>query len=206
VSNNGFHGSENVVNILATLARELQKLNSPRARDSSTLPIDARDHAVISPTASHTSSRYESGSRADRPSKRRRVDSCGNPNVDLFLPLKEDLVDITTSLPPADILEETINVYFEFVQPWIPIIHETQFRRRVHNPEELPHLVVILHAIVTAAIRFVDPSVAMSADEVEKVTRQSRNFVTLTAMEKLSVENLQALIILAFNDVSTPSP
>lgn len=132
------------------------------------------------------------------------MDSCGNPNVDLSLPLKEDLVDITTSLPPADILEETINVYFEFVQPWIPIIHETQFRRRIHNPEELPHLVVVLHAIVTAAIRFVDPSVAMSADQVEKVTRQSRNFVTLTAMEKLSVENLQALIILAFNDVSTP--
>lgn len=134
------------------------------------------------------------------------MDSCGNPNVDLSLPLKEDLVDITTSLPPADVLEETINVYFEFVQPWIPIIHETQFRRRIHNPEELPHLVVVLHAMVTAAIRFVDPSVAMSADEVEKVTRQSRNFVTLTAMEKLSVENLQALIILAFNDVSTPKP
>lgn len=136
------------------------------------------------------------------------MDSCGNPNVDLSQPLNEDLADMSTSLPPADVLEETINVYFEVIQPWIPILHETQFRRRMHDPEELPSLVVILHAMVTAALRFVAVDAAapaptsLSASEVEKLTRQSRNFVMLTALEHLSVENLQALIILAFNDVS----
>lgn len=191
-----------MVSILSTLAKELQKLNSAKANTP-----DTRDYAAVSPTTSYTSSRYtserhEAGARQDRPRKRRRVDSCGNPNVDLSFPLKEDLVNITTSLPRADILEETINIYFEVIQPWIPILHETQFRKRIYEPEELPSLVIILHAMVVAAVRFVDnPDLRLSADDIGQMARQSRNFVTLSALERLSVENLQALIILAFHDV-----
>lgn len=202
----GTPSSASVVNILSTLAQELQKLNGVKP-SGPLATTDVRDHAVVSPTASQSSSRYtaggnEVGLRPDRPRKRRRVDSCGNPNVDLLLPLREDLVNITTSLPPADLLEETINIYFEVIQPWIPILHETQFRRRIHDPEELPKLVVVLHAMVVAALRYVESSESrLTADDVERTAKQSRNFVTLSAMDCLSVENLQALIILAFNDV-----
>ncbi|KAJ0329889.1 hypothetical protein COL5a_003715 [Colletotrichum fioriniae] len=202
--------SQNVVGILSLLARELHKLNSKtKAGSQAGTPEGAAEHAVFSPTTSSSSRRntidgVEIVSHPhNQPRKRRRVDSCGNPNIDLAFPL-EDLENITTSLPPPELLEDIINIHFNIIQPWIPILHETQFRRRVHDPEQLPRLVVVLHAMVVAALRFVDNSeIRLSALEVERRTSRSRNIVILNALDHLSVENLQALVILAFNDVST---
>ncbi|OLN92832.1 putative transcriptional regulatory protein C530.05-like protein 11 [Colletotrichum chlorophyti] len=202
--------SQNVVGILSLLARELHKLNSrPKAGSQAVTPEGVPDHAVLSPSTSSSSRRYTVDGLEivshphNQPRKRRRVDSCGNPNIDLAFPL-EDLENITTSLPPPDLLEDIINIHFNIIQPWIPILHETQFRRRVHDPEQLPRLVVVLHAMVVAALRFVDnPETRLSAQEVERRMLRSRNIVVLNAMDHLSVENLQALVILAFNDVSS---
>ncbi|CCF41954.1 hypothetical protein CH063_12076, partial [Colletotrichum higginsianum] len=200
--------SQNVVGILSLLARELHKLNSKnRLNSQAGTPEGGADHAVLSPATSSSSRRHTvDGIEVvahphNQPRKRRRVDSCGNPNIDLAYPL-EDLENITTSLPPPDLLEDVINVYFNIIQPWIPILHETQFRRRVHDPEQLPRLVVVLHAMVVAALRYVDsPETRPSAQEVERRALRSRNIVILNAMDQLSVENLQALVILAFNDI-----
>ncbi|KAK7219937.1 hypothetical protein V2G26_007940 [Clonostachys chloroleuca] len=198
-------GGQGLVEILSTLASELHKLNS-RATRGQTRGRDQRGSPTVSPT-SHTSAftsdrrdtnPYQDGSRR----KRRRLDSCGNPNVDLVGPFEDELENITTSLPPPALLEEVINIYFDIIQPWIPILHETQFRSRVLNPEDLPHLIVILHAIVVAALRFVDdPAIKLSAEGVERQTAKSRNFVILTSMDSLSVESLQSLTIIAFNDI-----
>ena len=131
------------------------------------------------------------------------MDSCGNPNVDLLLPLEENLDSATPTLPPADVLEHVINMYFDVIQPWIPMLHETQFRRRIQEQDQLPQLVVVLHAMVVAALRFIDnDQVKLTADEVERWAARSRRFVVLTSMDGLSVENLQALIIVALDDVS----
>ena len=97
-------------------------------------------------------------------------------------------------------MEQIIDKYFDIIQPWIPILHETQFRRRIHEQQELPHLTVVLHAMVVAALRFVASE--MPPWEIESLTARSRNIVVLTSMDGLSVENSQALIIVAFNDVS----
>ncbi|KZL63105.1 fungal specific transcription factor [Colletotrichum incanum] len=207
-SNHAPAESQNVVGILSLLARELHKLNSKNRIGSQVgTPEGVVDHAVLSPTTSSSSRRYtvdgiEIVSHPhNQPRKRRRVDSCGNPNIDLAFPL-EDLENITTSLPPPDLLEDIINIYFNIIQPWIPILHETQFRRRVHDSEQLPRLVVVLHAMVVAALRYVDnPETRPSIQEVERRAVRSRNIVILNAMDQLSVENLQALIILAFNDI-----
>lgn len=192
------------------LAGELHKLNSKPKTMSQPRSFEAlRDHAVVSPTASQTSSRqtgerHDGASHANQARKRRRVDSCGNPNVDLVLPLEENLENITTSLPPADLLEDIINAYFDVIQPWIPIIHETQFRRRVQEQDQLPQLVVVLHAMVVAALRFVNNTERkLAPEEIERWTARSRRFVVLISMGGLSVENLQALIIVAFDDVSS---
>jgi hypothetical protein len=205
---------QTVVGILALLARELQKLNSNSTAqqrvDSPNTP--GLDHAVHSPTTSNSSRRhaYDShdashGYINGHPRKRRRVDSCGNPNIELALPF-EDLENISSSLPPAELMEDIITVYFTFIQPWIPILHETQFRRRIHDPDQIPKLVVILHAMVASAIRYVDKTNnPLSAEEMQRRAQRSRNIVILTAMDHLSVENLQALIIVAFNDVSSLS-
>ncbi|KAK1982734.1 fungal-specific transcription factor domain-containing protein [Colletotrichum cereale] len=200
--------SQNVVGILSLLARELHKLTSRyRGGSQAGTPEVVADHAVLSPSTSSSSRRHavdgiEVVSHPhNRPRKRRRVDSCGNPNIDLAFPL-EDLENITTSLPPSDLLEDIINIYFNIIQPWIPILHETQFRRRVHDPEQLPRLIVVLHAMVVAALRYVDnPETRPSTQEIERRALRSRNIVILNAMDQLSVENLQALIILAFTDI-----
>ncbi|KAK1624043.1 hypothetical protein BDP81DRAFT_398997 [Colletotrichum phormii] len=200
--------AQNVVGILSLLARELHKLNSKtKAGSQAGTPEGVAEHPVFSPTTSSSSRRntidgIEIVSHPhNQPRKRRRVDSCGNPNIDLAFPL-EDLENITTSLPSPELLEDIINIHFNIIQPWIPILHETQFRRRVHDPEQLPRLVVVLHAMVVAALRFVDNSeIRLSALEVERRTSRSRNIVILNAMDHLSVENLQALVILAFNDI-----
>ncbi|EFQ31875.1 uncharacterized protein GLRG_07019 [Colletotrichum graminicola M1.001] len=198
---------QNVVGILSLLARELQKLTSRHTGGSqSDTPEVAADHAILSPSTSSSSRRHtvdgiEVVSHPhNQPRKRRRVDSCGNPNIELAFPL-EDLENITTSLPPPDLLEDIINIYFSTVHPWIPILHETVFRRRVHDPEQLPVLVVVLHAMVVTALRYVDnPETRPSAQEIGRRAMRSRNIVILNAMNQLSVDNLQALIILAFND------
>ncbi|KAJ0384404.1 hypothetical protein COL922a_008459 [Colletotrichum nupharicola] len=55
--------------------------------------------------------------------------------------------------------------------------------------------------MVVGALRFVDnPETRLSAQEVERRTSRSRSIVVLNAMDHLSVENLQALIIIAFCD------
>ncbi|KAG7141729.1 hypothetical protein HYQ45_018803 [Verticillium longisporum] len=188
----------NVLGVLSLLAQELHKLNAQ------TPIVEA---TVLSPSVSQGSSRIAvdghafSAESPGRPRKRRRVDSCGNPTIELTFAL-EDLENITTNLPPPALLEDVINAYFCLIQPWIPMIHETQFRARIHDPGQIPGLVVVLHAMVVAALRFVD-SAGMGLPQAELKTRatRSRNIVMLTAMDHLSVENLQALIIVAFNDI-----
>ncbi len=87
------------------------------------------------------------------------------------------------------------------------MLHDTQFRHRLHDPDDFPRLLVVLHAMVVAALRFVDVDrSSLSLHDVERQVDKSRKIVLLNAMDQLSVENLQALIIIAFNDVrSIPS-
>ncbi|KAG9258468.1 fungal-specific transcription factor domain-containing protein [Emericellopsis atlantica] len=206
------NGTPNVLGVLSMLATELQKLNATRRWDSMPgLANTSRYHTAASPTGTNGSSRnnFERNSEisprtchAPLAKKRRRVDSCGNPNVDVSFSLDENLDSSVSSLPDATLLEEVISIYFDRVQPWIPILHETNFRQRVQNHDELPQLVVVLHAMVIAALRFVEsPNLRLSATEVERICARSRRLVLLTCMDGLSVENLQALIIVAFEDI-----
>lgn len=61
--------------------------------------------------------------------------------------------------------------------------------------------------MVVAAARFIDcEAQRITAREVEAWMSQSRSIVRLSAMEGLSVENLQALTIIVFHDASTTEP
>lgn len=136
--------------------------------------------------------------------KRRRLDSCGNPSIEVQLPIQHVVDDsYLATLPPPDLLEDLVSVYFAAIQPWVPILHETRFRARIRDPEQLPSLLVIIHAMVVSAIRFAHPEAhGLSPVDVEAMVRRSRSIVLLTGMDSLSVENLQALIMIAFTDVS----
>ncbi|KAH8201601.1 hypothetical protein TruAng_004207 [Truncatella angustata] len=190
-----------IVSTLASLCAELCNMNSRAAlaNASSASPIPPNLLPPPSPSTLSSSS-YNQESR-DRARKRRRVDSCGNPNIRLEHPL-EDITDSFAALPPPQLVEHVVDAYFTTFQPWIPIIHETHFRRRLQDRQKATRLVIILHAMIVAAMRFVDPNVLiMPRNEIEAWVRRSRNVVVVEGMELLSLESLQALIIIAFNDI-----
>lgn len=204
-----------VFRLLSTLCVELCKHNNSLKQvqtsdgPSGASPSDihrvfARPAAIASPTGSIAwqQSQYSSNHDPSPPSqsrKRRRLDSCGNLSIELQFPGE----DASSSLPPPDLLEDIVNVYFAAIQPWLPILHETRFRARMRDPEQLPSLLVVVHAMVVCAIRFANPDAhGLSLDQVEAMAKRSRSTVVLTGMDSLAVENLQALIMIAFNDVS----
>ena len=127
--------------------------------------------------------------------KRRRRNDAG-----LIEP--DDLVNLSASLPPPEVLEAVIELYFSLVQPWIPIFHEKGFRRRLKNPDKKYRLEVVLHAMVVAMLKHLDRrEITVNLGDIESVCERSRKIVVLTAMDELYVENLQALVIICFEDV-----
>ncbi|CAG7554975.1 unnamed protein product [Fusarium equiseti] len=174
--------SSQIVGAFSSLIQELRGLVSSAG---SSLPLHGANNPSV--PSQHATPRTVSLSSPNEsqqpPRKRRRVDSCGNPNVELG-----ELLPSNAELPPAEVLEEVINAYFIFVQPWIPILHETRFRSRFYN--------------LFAAIRFVDSDgEKLSEKETESWISKSRSIVLLSGMDSMSVENLQALSIIAFTDM-----
>ncbi|KAJ5949987.1 fungal-specific transcription factor domain-containing protein [Penicillium verhagenii] len=196
---------DGVVNLLSTVCMELCKFNSQNNRTSESLGSGSLDRPQDTPKGSAASVQSPNIDDHDifstRPRKRRRVDTCGNPNIELQLPL-ENLLEASSSLPAPDLLENTVNAYFNKIHAWIPILHETRFRSRMLDPDQRPSLIVIVHAMVVAAIRFARPEAhGLSSADVEAKAQRSRSIVVLNAMDSLSVENLQALTIIAFDDI-----
>lgn len=99
-------------------------------------------------------------------------------------------------------MEAVVDLYFALVQPWVPVLHERRFHQRLKDPDERENLEVVLHAMVFALLKHVNPSLLKGVHDVESVCERSRKIVLLTAMDDLHVENLQALTILCFEEVS----
>ena len=73
------------------------------------------------------------------------------------------------------------------------MIHQGRFLERFADEAQRDKLLVILHSMVLASSKFV-PGAVMH------VSAHTRSWIICTAMDSLALENLQALIILAFND------
>lgn len=102
------------------------------------------------------------------------------------------------SLPSSAELEYYIDTYFTHAHPWIPMLNQDRFRQRVADPKELPKLKVILQAIVITVSRYLPEEPGLEAVwPVEKI----REWTIMRSMESNTLEGLQALIIIAFNDV-----
>jgi len=103
---------------------------------------------------------------------------------------------------PEDLVNDLVEIYFGNIHPWIPILHVRQFRERLADPVHRKQLSTILSAIVSICARFsTDPRLA-SSDVRNRCSKKNRQMVILQSMESFSVENLQALIIIAFDTVS----
>lgn len=95
-------------------------------------------------------------------------------------------------------------MFFNRVQPWVPTLHIKRFPKLLEDPVQQKKKSVVLHAIQVATLRHLRNSddTPLDSDYVAQEVKRSRDYVVLSAMDGLSVENLQALILVAFSDVS----
>ncbi|KAJ4264420.1 hypothetical protein NW762_005620 [Fusarium torreyae] len=100
-----------------------------------------------------------------------------------------------------DLFDELVEAYFDHVQPWIPMINMRGFKERVQEDTE-QRMTIVLQAMAVAALRHVQRNgQPLEADFAKSETSRLRRCVMLGAMDGLSVENLQALIMIAFTDI-----
>ncbi|KAH6675845.1 fungal-specific transcription factor domain-containing protein [Halenospora varia] len=164
------------------LAKELQRIGAHPCSGQDLSPLQADE------------------TRQTSPSRKRKRGGC-ETNASTILNVPEE-DNISSSLPPKHVLDVIIPKYFQTLHHWIPFLHEAHFNNRLASHDERQQLVVVLHAIVAAALRLVSFSdVGMSLQDVELQINRSRQAVLLTAMDCPTIENLQALTIIAFDHI-----
>jgi hypothetical protein len=103
------------------------------------------------------------------------------------------------ALPPDDLMDALVEIYFNLVHPWIPMLHVRQFRERIAVPSERHKVSNIFYAVTSLCARFLDDPRLGGNSQKAQYTKKCRQVVILRSMESFSVENLQALIICAFD-------
>jgi hypothetical protein len=108
-----------------------------------------------------------------------------------------------SSLPSDEILSATIDVFFSSTHHWIPFLHPFRFRRDIEDSHKRTKLELILHAIVYASMHRLDlENLNIEQSDIDRQVELSRNTVILNALDSLTIENVQALIIVASTAVS----
>lgn len=136
------------------------------------------------------------------PAKRRRTNSTVEEDRSHQKTRTQEKPDSDNELPPDDLIDSLVEIYFTNVHPWIPILHVKQFRERMASPPQRQKLKTIFHAIVSLCARFSNDARLDDPEVRARYSKRSRDTVILQSMESFSVENLQALIICAFDTVS----
>lgn len=107
-------------------------------------------------------------------------------------------------LPPDQVLFSLVEIYFRLIHPWIPMLHVRNFRQRMRDPSQRGQITTICHAIVSICARFSDdPRLGHDSEARAQKAKRSRDAVILQSMQSFSVENLQALIIIAFDTIGS---
>lgn len=106
--------------------------------------------------------------------------------------------DQPAPLPPEHILEAVLEAYFTKIHPWLPCVHQNTFKARLANPQEARKLTVVTHAMICAAMKHLRvEDVQMEEEEQDRQVQASRDAVTRLAMTSMSLESVQALVIIA---------
>jgi hypothetical protein len=142
---------------------------------------------MVNPQSSQVTS-PASPSESSRKRKRLNDNAFDLPNSSQF--------DDDPSLPSPQLLDKIVTAYFCNIHPWIPMIHQARFLDRFANETEREQLLIVLHSMIIAASKYVP-----SAWELAHTVASRRKWVVYMAMNCLSVESLQSLIILAFDDI-----
>jgi hypothetical protein len=136
------------------------------------------------------------------PAKRRKIESQSSATERLTPPGHSSSAHLSAhGLPSREVMNDLVEFYFANVHHWIPILHVRKFREQIQTTEGWDKAIHILHAIVATCIRFSHHPGAGTDEVRREMAVASRQKVILNSMESFSVENLQALVIIAFDTV-----
>lgn len=111
----------------------------------------------------------------------------------------------TTNINPlqGSHLDALVDVYFSTMARWVPLVHETTFRRMLQARADSDPWPIVLHSMLVGALPILNAKQQLfSADELTSMVARARSKVILTASEGLCIEHLQSLVIVAFTHVS----
>lgn len=108
-------------------------------------------------------------------------------------------------LPPYDLLYSLVEIYFQHINTWCPILFKKTTMARLFGSNNDPSNQandeadrILLHAIVATSMRY-STDARLTEDRRERYHRTSKQKVLLYGMENSSVTSLQALVILALD-------
>ncbi|KAL4905641.1 hypothetical protein BDW74DRAFT_178009 [Aspergillus multicolor] len=178
-----------------TLGKQQAKLESfqeaeiPSGRDSAV-------RTILSSLAAGLQKLEQSRSLESGPSKRRRIDNSGT--------YRQVRPRDLPAIADDDILSHVLEAYFIYIHPWTPIIHEGRFRRRLVDDSEREKLHLVIQSMILVARRHIeDEDTAAYLERSITDTENTRDWLVSKAMKYQSIENLQALIIIASDDIGS---
>ena len=123
--------------------------------------------------------------------------------LNLFSNQERSFSDPGLDFPPYDLLYALVDLYFEHVSPWCPILHRRTTLDTFFGPSPLAEEDrMVLHAIVVTTLRFSTDS-RLNEQNRKQYHDSSKQRVLLYGLENSSVKALQALVILALDLVGS---
>ncbi|GLA36068.1 hypothetical protein AnigIFM63309_001727 [Aspergillus niger] len=123
--------------------------------------------------------------------------------VNLYANQEQLLADPELDLPPYDLLYALVDLYFEHINTWCPILHRRTTLDTFFGPSPLEDADrTVLYAIVATTLRFSSDS-RLNEQNRKRYHDSSKQKVLLYGLENSSVKALQALVILALDLVGS---
>lgn len=123
--------------------------------------------------------------------------------VDLFSNHGQSFADPDLDLPPYDLLYALVDLYFEHINTWCPILHRRTTLHTLFGPSPLDEADrIVLYAIVTTTLRFSTDN-RLNEQNRKRYHDSAKQKVLLYGLENSSVKALQALVILALDLVGS---
>lgn len=115
----------------------------------------------------------------------------------------QSLPDPENALPSYDLLYSLVDLYFEHINTWCPILHRRTTLDAFFGPNPLEEEDrILLYAIVATTLRFsTDPR--LNEDNRRRYHETSKQKVLMYGLDHSSVAALQALVILALDFVGS---
>jgi hypothetical protein len=123
--------------------------------------------------------------------------------VNIYSNQEQSLTDPDLDLPPYDLLYALVDLYFEHINSWCPILHRRTTLDTFFGPSPLEEADrMVLYAIVATTLRFSSDN-RLNDQNRKRYHDSSKQKVVLYGLENSSVKALQALVILALDLVGS---